>query len=146
MTLIERTAYPRLGRNPSSSEHVRLYNPSVRELELAKRTTRGGVGQKLTFLVMLKSFQRLGYFPNPEDVSGAVISNLRFRLGLADDFPAVSSRRSRQRYRDAIRQYLGVKQFGNEARKVATQAVADATLNMDDPADLVNVAIEELVK
>ncbi|MGB3633620.1 MAG: Tn3 family transposase [Rubrobacteraceae bacterium] len=146
MTLIERTAYPRLGRNPSSSERVRLYNPSLRELELAKRTTRGGVGQQLTFLVMLKSFQRLGYFPNPEDVPEAVIFNLRSRLVLADDIPTISSRRSRQRYRDAIREYLGVKQFGNEAKKVATKAVADAALNMDDPADLVNVAIEELVK
>lgn len=89
MTLIERTAYPRLGRNPSAPERVRLYNLSLQELDLAKRTTRGGEGQQLAFLVMLKSFQCLGYFPNPEDVPEALVSHLRSRLGLADDTPAV---------------------------------------------------------
>lgn len=146
MALIERTAYPRFSGDLSKSELARRYTPALRELDLAKRTTRGGEGQQLAFLVMLKSFQRLGYFPIPEDVPEVVVTHLRLRLDSADDSPAVPSPRSRQRYRDAIREYLGVKQFDDEARRVATQAVADAALNMDDPADLVNVAIEELVK
>lgn len=64
MASIERTAYPRFGRRPSASEVARLYTPSWREIELAGRVTRGG-DQPLAFLVMLKSFQRLGYFPHP---------------------------------------------------------------------------------
>lgn len=146
MVLIQRTAYPRLGHNPEASELSRLYTPTLHELDLAKRTTRGGRRQQLTFLVMFKSFQRLGYFSNAEDVPESIVSHVRSRLGHADHSPTVPPPRSRQRYRDAIREYLGVKQFDDEARKVATQAVADAALNMDDPADLVNVAIEELVK
>jgi hypothetical protein len=54
--------------------------------------------------------------------------------------------RSRQRYRDAIREHLRVKPLGDKARRVAAEAVADAALSMDDPVDLINVAIEELIK
>ena len=146
MPLIERTAHPRLGRNPSASERIRLYTPTLRELDLAKRTTRGGESQQLAFLVMLKSFQCLGYFLNPEDVPEAVVSHLRSRMGLADDIRAMSPSRSRQRYRDVIREYLGVKPFGEDARRLAAKVVAQAALTMADPADLINVAIEELAK
>jgi len=145
LALIERTAYPRFGRNPSKSELARLYTPTFREIELARRTTRGEE-QSLAFLAMLKSFQRLGYFPALEQVPEAVISHLRSRLGVEADTPAVPPRRSRQRHRDAIREHLGVKVFDEGARRIATEAVDNAALSMDDPADLVNVAIEELIK
>lgn len=146
MALIERTAYPRFSGNLSKSELARLYTPVLRELDLAKRFTRGGESQQLALLVMLKSFQHLGYFPNPADVPEALVSHMRSRLGLSEDSPAMPPPRSRQRYRDVIREYLDVKPFGNEARRLAAAAVADAALNMDDPADLINIAIEELVK
>ncbi len=146
MALIERTAYPRFGRNPSAQELARFYTPTLREIDLARRITRGGESQQLAFLVMLKSFQCLGYFPDPEEVPEALVSHVRSRLGLGPDTLAVPPPRSRQRYRDAIREHLGVKTFGGEARRLAMEMVSDAALSMDDPADLVNVAIEELVK
>jgi uncharacterized protein DUF4158 len=95
---------------------------------------------------MLKCFQRLVYSPNPDEVPEAVVSRVRSPLGLADGVAAVAAPRSRQRYRDAIREHLGVKPFGDEARRFASEAVADAARTMDDPADLVNVTIEELVR
>ncbi len=109
MASIERTAYPRFGRNPSARELARLYAPKLSELELARRTTRGGEARQLAFLVMLKSFQRLGYFPRPEEVPEAVVAHLRSRLGLPEDVPATPPARSRQRYRDAIRAHLGAR-------------------------------------
>lgn len=107
MISVERTAYPRFSGNLFKSELARLYTPALCEIDLAKRATRGGESQQLAFLVMLKSFQRLGYFSRPE----AVVSHLRLRLGLPDDVAATTSPRSRQRYRDAIRRYLGVEPF-----------------------------------
>lgn len=95
---------------------------------------------------MLKCFQRLGYFPKDGEVPESVVGHLRSRLGLESDAPAVAPPRTRQRYRDAIRGHLGVKPFGDEARRFAAEVAADAALSMDDPADLVNVAVEELVK
>jgi hypothetical protein len=146
VALIERTAYPRFGRNPSAQVLARFYTPTLREIDLARRITRGGESQQLAFLVMLKSFQCLGYFPDPEEVPEAVVSHVRSRLGSGPDTLAVPPPRSRQCYRVAIREHLGVKTFGGEARRLAMEMVSDAALSMDDPADLVNVAIEELVK
>ena len=73
MALIERTAYPRFAPRPSARELARLYTPTLGELELARRTTRGGEAQQLAFLLMLKSFQRLGYFPKRGEVPEAVV-------------------------------------------------------------------------
>ena len=63
MALIERTAYPHFSPHPSAGELARLYTPTLRELDHARRVTRGGEARQLAFLTILKSFQRLGYFP-----------------------------------------------------------------------------------
>ena len=146
MTSMERTAYPRFKAKTSTRDLAQLYTPTPRETELARKMTRGE-GQPLVFLVMLKSFQCLGFFPpKPEKIPEALIDHVRSRLGASNDTLLVPPRRSRQRYRDAIRDYLRVKAYGNEARRFATEATAEAATSMDDPADLINVAIEELVK
>jgi hypothetical protein len=45
---IERTAYPRFERSPSSHDELaRLYTPTPREIELARRATRGGEARQL---------------------------------------------------------------------------------------------------
>ena len=146
MPLIERTAYPRFAPRPTAGELARLYTPTLRELDLARRTTRGGGAVQLSFLVMLKGFQRLGYFPENAEVPGAVVDHLRSRLGLTEEVAEAPPARSRQHYRDTIRAHLGVEAFGDGSRRVAAEAVAEAALTMDDPADLVNVAVEYLVK
>ena len=87
---MERTAYPRFERNPSTHDELaRLYTPTPREIELTRRATRDG-GQQLAFVVMLRSFQRLGYFPRPEEVPGAVVAHVRSRLGAAPNAPAAA--------------------------------------------------------
>lgn len=144
MALIERTAYPRFTQNLSTQELARLYTPTLHETDLVRKVTRGK-DQSLACLVMLKSFQRLGYFPAPEEVPDAVVSHIRARLRLETEAPETPLR-SRQRYRNAIRAHLGVRAYGDGARRLALEAVRDAALTMDDPADLINVAIEELVK
>jgi hypothetical protein len=127
VALIERTAYPRFARNTSARELTRLYTPTLREIALAGRVTRGGEGQQLTFLVMLKSFKRLGYFPKDEEVPQAVVSHICSRLGGDQDILAVPPLRSRQRYRDAIREHLGVKVFddGHNAQKLISSSPKD---------------------
>ena len=145
MALIERTAYPSFGPDPSPKDLAEFYTPTSEETRFAKAATRGGT-PVLGFLVMLKGFQRLGYFPRPEEVPEAIVTHLRHRLRLDPGVRAAPPLRSSARYREAIRGHLGVKAYGDEARRTATEAVAGAALAMDDPADLVNVAIEEFAK
>ena len=145
MNAISRTAYPYFKQLPSPDELAKLYSPTADELALAKRRAHL-VPNQLSFLVLLKSFQRLGYFPHPEVVPEPVISHIREQLGLDADVSAIAPAASRRRYYRVIREYLQVKPYGDAAEQVATTAIEAAVGVMDYPSDLINVAIETLVK
>ncbi len=95
---------------------------------------------------MLKAFQRLGYFPHPDFVPQPIIDHLRSVLKLSAKVSAIPSLRSRRRYTEAIRVYLNVKPYDNIAQQLVAQVMTVAASVKDHPADLINVAIEELVK
>jgi TnpA family transposase len=145
MALIDRTAYPRFKQFPDAKELAELYTPTPEEIKLVKSKTKSHEGF-LSFMVMLKSFQRLGYFPHPECVPIAVIKHLRSCLKLQTWVKAIPSERQRYNYQNAIRDYLRVKQYDKAGQRLIATLVAEAAQVKDHPADLINVAIEELVK
>jgi hypothetical protein len=145
MTVIERTAYPRFKQHPSVLELAELYTPTSEEIKFVKSRIKSHAGL-LSFMVMLKSFQRLGSFPHPELVPAAIINHLRSCLKLHKWVKPIPSKRSLQHYQQAIREYLGVKPYDKTAQKLAAVAIASIAQVKDHPADLLNVAIEELVK
>ena len=55
------TAYPVLPASPSASELTDAYTPDVFELKFAEENTRQSA-PRVSLLVLLKTFQRLGYF------------------------------------------------------------------------------------
>ncbi|MEM1395475.1 MAG: DUF4158 domain-containing protein, partial [Cyanobacteria bacterium P01_H01_bin.150] len=145
MTSINRTAYPKFKQFPDAKELAELYTPTPEEIKFVKSKTKSHNGF-LSFMVMLKSFQRLGYFPHPELIPIAVIKHLRSCLKLQDWIKTIPSERQRYTYQNAIRLYLGVKQYDKAAQKIIAILVAKQAEVLDHPADLINVAIEELVK
>ena len=145
MTAINRTAYPYFKPIPSPEELSELYTPSAAELELAHEKVRLAPS-RLSFLVLLKSFQRLGYFPKPDAIPEAVILHIRDFLHLEDSIPGIAPEASRYRYYRHIRRYLNVKRYSSVAKQVATKAIEAAVGVMDHPTDLINVAVETLVK
>ncbi|MGC1307103.1 MAG: DUF4158 domain-containing protein, partial [Phormidesmis sp.] len=145
MTAINRTAYPYFKPIPNSEELAELYTPTAAELELAHSKVRLAPS-RLSFLVLLKSFQRLGYFPRPEVIPDAVITHIRKFLNLKDSVSAIAPEASRYRYYRLIRQYLKVKPYSSVAKQVAAKAIEAAVGVMDHPTDLINVAVETLVK
>ena len=145
MTAIERTAYPSFKQQPSPKELAELYTPTAEDIAFAKTYTDSFSG-RFRLLVLLKAFQRLGYFPHPELITATVINHLRAALKLPARVSAIASLRTHRRYQQAIRTYLGVKPYSAEALKVAASAIAPAAEVMEHPADLINVGIETLVK
>jgi hypothetical protein len=87
MAMVERTAYLQFKRKLSVQELVAVYTPTRPEIEFVRAATRGE-GSLLSLLVMLKSFQRLGYFPHREAVPTGVIGHIRSCLGLGLEVPA----------------------------------------------------------
>ena len=145
MTALNRTAYPYFKQSPDPDELAELYTPTAAELALAKKRVNL-VPNRLSFLVLLKSFQRLGYFPRPEVIPEGVITHIREQLGLDAAMTALAPASSCYRYHQVIRNYLQVKPYSSVAKQVATQAIEAAVGVMDHPTDLINVAVETLVK
>lgn len=145
MATIERTAYPRFNKNINSKELIQIYTPNNEEIEVAHRIAKGDV-QILNFILMLKSFQRLGYFPKIHEIPMEIVKHLSSKLNITSDIDIVLPERTRYRYKISIREYLNVKEFGATARHVITEATYKAAQVMNNPADLINVAVETLVK
>lgn len=145
MTAIERTAYPQFKDRPTRKTLTELYTPTPSEIRFARANTRNP-SNFLSLVVLLKSFQRLGYFPAPSDIPPAIIGHLKSCLNVGKRIELTPSTTSLNRFQQLIRTYLKVQPYGIEAQQVVTTALANAALIKDHPADLVNIAIEELVK
>ena len=146
MTSIDRTAYPRFKRTISAREIADVFTPSAEEIEWAwdKTTTEPNM---LALMTWLKSFQYLGYFPGLDELPEHVLAHVRSALGLSGDVRAdVDADRTGKRYREITRLRLGVKSDKAASRGVAAAAVRAAAQSKDNPADLINVAIEHLVR
>ncbi|MGQ0775574.1 MAG: DUF4158 domain-containing protein [Pseudonocardiales bacterium] len=146
MASIDRTAYPRFKRVVSVRELAEAFTPVADEVEWARGRSQGEPNF-LALVVLLKCYQRLGYFPKLADVPVVVVSHVRTALGLADDVAAVhESDRTLWRHRDYVRDRLNVVYRPAEARAIAEKAIRKAVTTKDNPADLINVALEELVR
>ncbi|WP_460304036.1 DUF4158 domain-containing protein [Actinocorallia aurea] len=146
MTSVDRTAYPRFGRVVSGRELVESFSPTVAEVEWARTKTQDQQ-HLLVLVVWLKSYQRLGYFPKVEDVPVVVVGHVREALGLGEDVEFERAAvRSAKRHREFVRKRMRVVYDGAGVRKIAEDAIRKAVQTKDNPADLINVALEELVR
>lgn len=145
MASIERTAYPRFKRYFTSKELREIYTPTPAEIAFGLSTTQGKV-HFLNLMILLKAFQKLGYFPKFTDIPKSLVNHIRFTLGLPEDISVgYEQSRTMYRHRTAIREYLKVTHFNQSARHLAVTTVYKSASVMDNPADLINVAIDELI-
>ena len=146
MASIDRTAYPRFQSSLTASELQALYRPSDAELRFVVEHARGDAGQ-LTLLALLKCHQPLGYAPALTDIPSQIRTYLSQQLHLqADTALDVEAEKTLYRYRQVIRAYLKVSSYSLGGANTAETVVQQAAYTMSDPADLINVAIEHLVK
>lgn len=146
VTSIERTAYPRFKRQLTAKELTDIYTPNKSEIAFAYATTKGE-SNILNLVCLLKSFQRLGYFPSLLDIPIKIVNHIRSNLKFSvDTVLGYENRKTMYRHRTAIREHLQVNQFNQTGLHIAIKAVNESATVMDNPADLMNVAIAELVK
>ena len=148
MPSIQDTAYPRLKSNPTDKELIRLYTPTTEELELARRVTSKPV-TCLCFLVLLKTFQRLGYGVILATVPAGIIRHIVKSTQLPtsqQDLSQYDDSDTRRRHLTIIREYLQIFPFDQTASQAMIQALEMAVLAKHDLVDLINIAIEELAR
>ncbi len=145
MTSIERTAYPRFGRVVTARELAGL-SPTGDEVAWARDRSRSDA-HLLALVVSLKCFQRLGYFPRRDQAPEAVVDHVRRCLDLPDaTTPERGSERTAESQRELVRERVGVVLDSQRARAVAAEAIREAAEVKNNPPDLINVALEILVK
>ena len=147
MTAIHETAYPRIRSNLSDAELQELYTPTPSDLEFARRATKS-TGTELGLLVLLKTFQRLSYFPRFEELPSRLLNHIAAALETSNSEQhreRYEARSYRGRHLPLVREYLGIIAFSDGGRRVLLGALLDAARSKDILADIINVGIEALV-
>lgn len=135
MTAIERTPYPTFARAPQPKELLPLYTPTPEDVVFVSTTARGK-SQQFALMILLKVFQKLGYFPAPQQIPGAIITHIRGVMKLPEDLVPDITPRTLYKYHAAIRTHLKINGDGKQIRHIARKAVSDVAMIMDDPADV----------
>ncbi|WP_327153331.1 DUF4158 domain-containing protein [Streptomyces tubercidicus] len=146
MTSIERTAYPRFKRLMSAREMHVFFTPKPEEAAWVRERTRSD--EHLPALALaLKCYQKLGYFPKADEVPEAVVEHVRGALEMAEGTaPHYESVNTAKLHRKLVRERQGISYDQERARQIAEEAIRSAALVKNNPPDLINVALEELVR
>jgi TnpA family transposase len=148
MPTITDTAYPRLPTRPSPTELEGAFSPTDTERAFVARRTRRP-GPRLALLVLLKTFQRLGYFVRIAEVPSVIVTHIAAVTGLTgavDGLEDYDDTTYRIRLTALVRGFLNVIGYDQSAREIVVRASIEAARTRDDLTDIVNVAIEELIR
>jgi len=141
------TAYPRLKSSYTEKELEKYFTPDLFEFSFAQRSVHGRES-RLQLLILLKTFQRLGYFVPLREVPERLIAHiaklLKFKKTPSlDDYEDSGNRR---RHVALVREFMRVQPFEDGAKRILLDACREAALTKEDPADIINVGIEELIR
>jgi TnpA family transposase len=145
---VHETVYPRFKSSISEKELNDIYTPTQEDIKFSQKVTRGE-NAKLCFLIMLKSFQRLGYFVAPVNTPQTIIQHISKITNIvisSGDIENYNKSGTRLRHVQVIREYLNIKPYGSDALHVLVRAIGVSARIKDEPSDLINVGIEELIR
>ena len=146
MTSIDRTIYRRMKRSYSTKELIEAYTPTEEERRFVSTMTRT-VQNQLRLMIWIKLFPCLGYFPALSEIPAPLVDHIRKALDLAADVvPGYDHDRTLYRHHQLVREYYQIIPYGRDARRVALRIILRAIRTMDNPADLINAAVDELIK
>ena len=142
------TAYPRFKSRPSATELESFYTPSEDERAFCDSHTRSQT-TRLGFVLLLKTYQRLGYFVTSEQVPDAIVEHIAAAVNEPGDREALrqyDSSQARRKHLSAVREFLDVKPFDEGGKALMRNAFREAALTKEDVIDLINIGIETLVR
>ena len=146
MTSISRTAYPTLSKVIVADELSARYGLSAKEQSFVMDNARRDRG-RLILAAMLKTRQTLGYFIALNQITHQIIETLASQLSIQNDAWQIDDehlKKTLYRYRGVCRKFLASTPFSESNELRIIQSIRHSALTMSDPADLINVAIEEL--
>jgi hypothetical protein len=140
-----RIVYPKLFAPLTEADLASQFRLAPEERAWAGTAARRGPSM-VVLLTQLKVFQSIGHFLPLAQIPATALSYIAKQLSLAAPTDISIDPRTIYRQNSAIRTYLGVTPWGASARAVASKAVAVAAETRLDPAELVNAAIDALIR
>ncbi|MDX3230442.1 DUF4158 domain-containing protein [Streptomyces sp. ME19-01-6] len=145
MTSIERTAYPRFKRLITAHE-LHLFFAPTREEAAGAAERMDFDGHQLALLLALKSYQRMGRFPKPDEYPEMVVDFVRRTVELPEGtLPLYEAGRTTERQRAEVRRRVGTKYKQSKTRRIAEEAIRKEAASKNRPADLINIALEKVL-
>jgi len=144
----DETAYPHLKATLTDRELREVYTPSLDERLLAQQHTSGKPAL-VAFLVLLKTFQRLGYAVALASVPPLIVSHISDQVQCSvtgQDLISYDLSGTRRRHVKVIRTHVQIIAEGVAMREAMEQAMREASRSKDDLIDLINIAIEQLIR
>ena len=90
----------------------------------------------------------MGYFVTSEQVPNAIAEHVATSMGEPYDRENLRQydvSQARRKHLSAVREFLAVKQFGDDGKALMRQTFAEAALTKEDVIDIINIGIETLV-
>ncbi|WP_369305163.1 Tn3 family transposase (plasmid) [Yersinia ruckeri] len=142
------TAYPRFKSRLTPSELERFYTPTEDELAFCVTAARSPT-TRMGFVILLKTFQRLGYFVLSSQVPEPIIKHIAQSIGRNADLKNLhryDQSEARRKHVGTIRRFLDVNPFSITGKALLLNTFRDAALIKEDVADIINVGIEVLIR
>ena len=140
-----RIAYPALPNPLTARDLEQLFTPWPDEVEWAFNATWTAEA-RLGLLTLLKVFEALGRFVGPSDIPSEVVRHIARHIDLPERDALAYAKNTLYRHQGWVREFLGVKKWNTEAYQVAKSAIEQLASARTHPADLINGAIETLVR
>jgi len=148
MAAAHETAYPRLKSQPSAEDLLAAYTPTNEEIELIRSQARQPTA-RLALILLLKTFQRLGYFVPVAEIPESIINHSIGCLELkAQPVGLVNYDTSgaRQRHINFIREFLGITPINESTLDFLKLTLKDTAATKDEITDIINVGLEAMTK
>jgi TnpA family transposase len=140
-----RLLYPKLAQRFSAADLHRIFGPTHKERQWAPTVARAPSSQ-VALLVQLKIFQAVGRFLPMKDVPASGIEYVVQKLGIECKTRVVYAHATLYRHQAAVLEHLGVTSWGDQARELAESTMTKVAKARTDPADLINAAVDALVR
>jgi hypothetical protein len=139
MPYVTGTAYPCLKAHPTAKELGEIYTPNLFEVALAEEHTRQPA-PRVGLVLLLKTFQRLGYFVPYAEIPSFIVSHIARCAGYSgvpEGMVASDASTARDRHMAQGRAFIGVTAYGHAARQIMVEARLEAARTRDDLADII---------
>lgn len=148
MPIVEETAYPYFRTNTNPKDLIEIYTPNEEEISFAKSFLRSK-DMELCFLILFKSFQRLGYFVPTISVPITISKHIAGIIGcelIPQKLETYDKSRNIWSHKARIRHFMKIKPVGPATLKFLDDSMRQAAITKQDLVDIVNIGIEELVR